>query len=62
MAIEETFKKLDEIIEILENKDTSLEEAFNSYSEGIKLVNECNKSLDKVEKELIILQEGESEE
>lgn len=58
MAIEDAFKQLDEIIEILENKDTSLSEAFSQYEKGIRLVNECNKTLDKVEKDIIVLQEG----
>ncbi len=58
MAIEDAFKQLDEIIEILENKETSLSDAFSQYEKGIRLVNECNKTLDKVEKDIIVLQEG----
>ena len=58
MTIEETFKELDIILNRLEDKDTPLEDAFVQYEKGIKLVKECNDSLDKVEKKILILQEN----
>jgi Exonuclease VII small subunit. len=61
--LEDAFKKLDEIIEELEKPDISLENSFALYQEGMKLVKACNDSIDKVEKELIILSEsGETDE
>lgn len=42
MTIEENLARLDEIISKLDNKDTSLEDAFKEYESGIKLVKECN--------------------
>ena len=54
-TIEENFDRLEEIIGSLENNDLSLEEAFKEYEAGIKLAAECNKQLDKVEKQIIVL-------
>lgn len=61
--LEEGFEKLNSIIEELEKPDISLESSFSLYQEGMKLIKACNDSIDKVEKELIILGEnGESNE
>lgn len=61
--LEEAFEKLDTIIEELEKPDISLENSFALYQEGMKLLKACNDSIDKVEKELIILSEnGETDE
>lgn len=63
MKIEEAFEKLSQIMEELEKSDVSLEDSFTLYQEGMKLLKTCNDSIDKVEKELIILSEsGESNE
>lgn len=56
MAIEETFASLEEIIAILENKETTLEDAFAQYEKGIKLVKDANEALDAVEKKILVLQ------
>ena len=56
MTIEENLARLDEIISKLDNKDTSLEDAFKEYESGIKLVKECNDAIDKV---VITLNGGE---
>lgn len=61
--LEESFDKLNEIIEALEKPDVSLENSFSLYQEGMKLLKACNDSIDKVEKELIILSgNGETNE
>jgi len=63
MKLEESFEKLNLIMESLEKSDISLEDSFTLYQEGIKLLKVCNDSIDKVEKELIILSEnGETNE
>ena len=59
MKIEEAFEKLDTIINKLEDKETSLEDAFKEYERGVRLVKECNDSLDKVQKKIIVLQSTE---
>ncbi|MBD5530167.1 MAG: exodeoxyribonuclease VII small subunit [Lachnospiraceae bacterium] len=59
LSIEENFAKLEEAIQRLENEDTSLEEAFAAYSEGMQLVKACNNQIDRVEKQVLKLtQEG----
>ena len=60
MNIEETFKTLDDILNRLEDKDTSLEDAFKEYEKGMKLVKECNDSLDKVEKKIQLIRDDMS--
>ena len=62
MNIEETFKTLDDILNRLEDKDTSLEDAFKEYEKGMKLVKECNDSLDKVEKKIQLIRDDMSKE
>ncbi|WP_077609431.1 exodeoxyribonuclease VII small subunit [Clostridium sp. Marseille-P2415] len=61
--IEETFGELEEIIRKLESGESSLEESFQYYEAGIKLVKSCNEKIDKVEKRIIVLEEnGENHE
>ena len=63
MKLEESFDKLNQIMEALEKPDVSLEDSFALYQEGVKLLKACNDSIDKVEKELILLSEnGETNE
>lgn len=63
MKLEESFQKLNSIIEELEKPDISLEDSFTLYQEGMKLLKSCSDSIDRVEKQLIILSEnGESNE
>lgn len=57
MTIEENFAKIEETIEKLEQDDISLEEAFAAYSDGMKLLKECNDQIDKVEKKVLKLAE-----
>ena len=63
MKLEESFNKLNKIMEELEKPEISLEDSFALYQEGMKLLKACNDSIDKVEKDLIILSEsGETNE
>lgn len=55
MSLEETFDKLEETIERLEAEDISLEESFAAYQEGMKLLKQCNDTIDKVEKQVLAL-------
>lgn len=57
-SIEQTFEELDRIMEKLESSDTSLEDSFTCYEAGMKLVKACGEKIDKVEKQMIILQGG----
>lgn len=58
LSLEEAFAKLETVVEKLEQPETSLEDSFAAYKEGISLVNLCNGMIDKVEKEVKVLAEG----
>ena len=58
IALEENFLKLEETIKFLERVDISLEEAFEQYQNGVKLLKSCNDKLDEVEKKVLILNEA----
>lgn len=63
MTLEEGFEKLDEILEALENRETTLEESFQNYQRGMELLKQCNEKIDRVEKQMKIINEaGEADE
>lgn len=59
-SIEEAFHELEEILSHLEEPELSLAESMNLYKKGVKLLDKCNQTLDKTEKEIIVLQEGQN--
>lgn len=48
-SFEDSLNRLQEISELLESEEISLEESIKIYEEGIKLSKECFKILDKAE-------------
>lgn len=58
IKLEESFEKLNHIIEELEKSDVSLEDSFALYQEGVKLLKTCNDSMEKIEKQIILLNES----
>lgn len=58
-SLEASFEELSTIITRLEEEELSLEESFQLYTEGMKLLKKCNDSIDKVEKKLVVLSERE---
>jgi exodeoxyribonuclease VII small subunit len=56
MSIEETLEAL-EIIEKMEDRDSSLEETFANYELGMKMVKSCSDQIDRVEKKIQVLAE-----
>lgn len=54
-SLDAAMGEIREIIMNMENPDCSLEKSFELYKEGIELLKFCNDSIDKVEKELEIL-------
>lgn len=56
-SLEENFSGLEEIIEQLEAEDISLEDAFAAYSKGMNLLKQCNEQIDRVEKQVMKLNE-----
>ena len=61
-TLEQSFAKLEQIIGNLENGDVSLEDSFKLYNEGMKLIQNCNQQLDKVEKKILVLNQKEGDE
>ena len=61
-SLEENFAVLESIIDRLEDDDISLETAFSAYTQGMGLLRVCNEQIDRVEKEVLKLnEEGELE-
>lgn len=58
-TVEELFDELEEITAQLDEDELPLQEAFLKYQKGMQLLKECSEIVDKVEKELQILEEGE---
>lgn len=55
MTFESASVRLEEIVKILENGNSSLEESLKLYEEGVLLVRFCNDSLDNAEKKIKML-------
>ena len=52
-SLEEMFAELDLLAEKLENRDTSLEDSFILYRQGMELLKLCSGKLDTVEKKML---------
>lgn len=61
MKIEERFVELDKIVKELELGELTLEKSFELYKKGMDMIKDCNKDIDKVEKQLIVLQNTDSD-
>ena len=55
LGLEQNFARLEQTLELLESDDLSLEEAFRAYSEGMGILKQCNEQIDRVEKQVQIL-------
>lgn len=56
---EEALKKLEKIVEELEDGDLSLDESLEKYEEGIRLSKICAKKLDTAKKKVELLMKSE---
>lgn len=54
-TIEEQLEEVDEIIGQLESGEIPLEDSFKIYEKGIKLIQNINSRIEKVEKKMIEL-------
>ena len=55
MTLEEKLAKLDAMTEQLRKEDITLEESFSLYKDGMELIKQCNADIDRVEKQVQIL-------
>ena len=56
-TIEEVFQELDNLAVKLEDRETSLEDSFRFYKEGMELLKYCSDKLDTVEKKMLQMDE-----
>ena len=55
VPFEAALKKLETIVENLENGELSLEDALKAYEEGVRMANFCTKRLTEAEKKVEVL-------
>lgn len=55
--LEEAFERIDVLLEKLGDREVSLEESFSLYQEGMKLLKQCNDRIDRVEKQMLQIDE-----
>ena len=54
-TFETAMRKLEEIVQELENGDLPLENALKKFEEGVRLSNFCSAKLDETEKKITVL-------
>ena len=59
--IEGAFEQLEDIIEQLSSEEISLSDSMDLYKKGVKILDKCSQTLDKTQKEISILQEGQND-
>ena len=57
-TLEELFGRLDRIIAKLEDRDTTLEDSFAAYEQGVRYLKACNDTIDKIEKKMLVINES----
>ena len=58
LSLEASLDQLEQVMQELSSSELSLEESFTKYKQGMDLLLKCNQALDKVEIELMILEEN----
>lgn len=56
-TFEDSINELEEIVEKLEKGDCPLDEAVKLFEKGVKISNECHKTLNEAEQKIKILTE-----
>ena len=62
IKFEEALKKLERIVEDLEEGDLSLDEALKKYQEGLELSRQCSQRLENAKKKIDVLVKNEKGE
>ena len=55
LSIEDSFKSLDKIIAQMDDEKCTIEKSIELYEQGVKLVNEVSQKVEKIEKDLKII-------
>lgn len=56
LTFQENLDGLEKIVEQLESGEASLEESLELYKKGMLYLKECNEKIDRVEKEIEVIQ------
>ena len=59
MSFEEMTARIGEIVQLLENTDTPLDESLSLFEEGVTLIKKANETLDEAQKKVKMLTEDE---
>ena len=57
LKLEEALDRIDALLNQMGDKDVSLEETFRLYQEGMRLLKNCSEQIDRVEKQMIQIDE-----
>ena len=57
LSLEEAFEQIEEVISRLETEEITLEQSFQEYNRGMKLLQRCNETIDRVEKKVLQINE-----
>lgn len=57
MKLEEALDRIDMLLKKMGDKEVSLEETFSLYQEGMQLLKRCNEQIDRVEKQILQIDE-----
>ena len=60
-SFEESIKRLEEIVKLLENGETPLEESISLFEEGVALSGYCNKLLETANQKVVMLTQKNGE-
>lgn len=55
MSIEESFTSLDKVLKDMDSDKCTIEKSVELYETGVKLINELTKKINKIEKDLKIV-------
>ena len=58
VGIEDNFEQLEDIITKMQSDRITLEQSFELYNKGLSLVQDCNNQIEKIEKQIKIIEEG----
>ena len=58
VGIEDNFEQLEDIISKMQSDRITLEQSFELYNKGLSLVQYCNNQIEKIEKQIKIIEEG----
>ena len=58
VGIEDNFEQLEDIISKIQSDRITLEQSFELYNKGLSLVQDCNNQIEKIEKQIKIIEEG----